>query len=86
MLKAAMKSTHETQNLSPEDTDVLGSPEESASSDQEPDAEVSFHPSLVPCTHPVSQVLPNIYMPYIEGPKCIGLLMMDYITTFSNGD
>ena len=48
MPKAAEKSTCETQNLSPEDTDVPESQEESASSDQEPDAVVSFHPSLVP--------------------------------------
>ena len=69
MPKAAKKSTHETQNLPSEDTDVPESPEESASSDQEPDAEVSFHPSLVPPIHPMPQVLPGMYMPYIEGPK-----------------
>ena len=69
MPKATKKSTCETQNLSPEDTDVPECPEKSASSDQEPDVEVSFHPSLVPLTDPMPQVLPSMYMPYIEGPK-----------------
>ena len=86
MPKAAKKSTQEIQNLPPEDTDVPESQEESTSSDQEPDAEISFHSSLVPPAHPVHQVIPSMCMPYIEGPKWIGLLMMGCITTFSNGD
>ena len=69
MPKATKKSAHETQNLPSEDSDVPESQEESTSSDQEPDAEISFHPSLVPPKHPVHQVMPSMYMPYIEGPK-----------------
>ena len=69
MPKAAKKSVHETQNLPHEDTDVPESQEESASSDQEPDAEVSFHPSVVPPVHPNHQVIPSMFMPYIEGSK-----------------
>ena len=53
MPKAVEKSASETQNLPPEDTDVPESQGESASSDLEQDAEVSFHPSLVPPAHPV---------------------------------
>ena len=86
MPKAAKKSTSETQNMPPEDTDVPKSPEESASSDQEPDAEVSFHPSLVPPTHPMPQVLPSIKCLTLKAQKWIGLLMMGYITAFSSGD
>ena len=48
MPKAAKKSVHETQNLHHEDTDVPESQKGTTSSDQEPDAEVSFHLSLVP--------------------------------------
>ena len=36
--------------------------EESSSSDQEQDPEVFFQPSQ-------AQILPNMLMPYIEGPK-----------------
>ena len=36
--------------------------EESSSSDQEQDQEVFLQPSQV-------QVVPNMFMPYIEGPK-----------------
>ena len=37
--------------------------------DQEPDVKVSFYPSLVPPAHPVHQVIPSMYMPYVEGPR-----------------
>ena len=69
MPKAAKESVCETQILPHEDSDVPESQEKSTSSDQEPDAEVSFHPSLVPPVHPKHQVIPSMYMPYIEGPK-----------------
>ena len=49
--------------------DAPESQEESTSSDLEQDAEFSFHPSLMPPAHPVHQVIPSIYMPYIEGPR-----------------
>ena len=69
MPKAATKSNHETQNLPPEETDVPESQEESTSSDLEQDAEVSFYPSLVTPAHPVHQVIPSMYMPYIDCPR-----------------
>ena len=69
MPKATKKSAHETQNLSPEDTDVPESQEGSTHSDQEPDAEISFHPAWVPLTHPVHQGMPRMYMPYTEAQK-----------------
>ena len=64
-----MKSAHEIQNLPPEESDVPESQEVSTSSDLEQDAEVSFHPSLAPPAHPVPQVIPSMFMPYIEGPR-----------------
>ena len=69
MPKTAKKSVCETQNLPPQDVDIPESQEESSCSDQETDAEVSFHPPRVPPVHPVHQVIPSMYMPYIEGPK-----------------
>ena len=44
MPKAAKKSAHEIQTLPPEESDVPDTQEESASSDLEQDAEISFHP------------------------------------------
>ena len=50
-----------------EKSEVPSSPKDTASSDQEidqePDPEVSFHPSRA------QQAIPNMFMPYIEGPK-----------------
>ena len=71
MPEAAMKSMYETQYLPTEETDVPESQEKSASSDLEQDAEVSFHPSLVLPAHPVHQVIPSMYMPYIEAQELI---------------
>ena len=51
----------------PEESDVPEGPNESASSDLE--QEVSFHSSLAHPAHPVQQVIPSMFMPYIEGPK-----------------
>ena len=54
-------------NLSQEESEVPSSPEDIASSDQEineePDQEVSFHPSKA------QQAIPDMFMPYIEGPN-----------------
>ena len=50
-----------------EESEVPSSPEDTASSDQEidqePDPEVSFHPSKA------QQAIPNMLMPYIEDLK-----------------
>ena len=86
MPKAAKKSLQGTQNLPSEDVEIPESQEDSTSSDQETEAEVSFHLYRVPPAHPVHQVIPSMCMPYSEGPKWIGLLMMGYTTTSSNGD
>ena len=50
-------------NLSQDETKVPSSHEDVSSSRQEPDQEVSFHPFRA------QQVIPNMFMPYIEGPK-----------------
>ena len=86
MPKAAKKSVCETQNLPHENTDIQVSQEDNATSDQEPDAEVSFHPSLVSSVYPRHHVIPSMYMPYIEAQKWIGLIMMGYTTASLNGD
>ena len=70
----------------PEDSDVPESQEESESSDQEPDAEISFHPSLVPPTHPVHQMILSMYIPYIEGPKMDWTVNDGLYHPFLNGD
>ena len=51
--------------LSAEEADIPSQQDETTSSEQESDAEVSFHTFQ----HQVQpQVLPNMFMPYIEGP------------------
>ena len=60
MLKATKKSVHECTPLPSEDPEVLDSQEESISSDQEQDEEVSFHPSLAYPAHLVPQVVPSM--------------------------
>ena len=67
--KATQKSVHENIILPPEDSEVPDSQEESVSLDQEQDEEVSFHPSLTYPAHPMPQVIPSMYMPYVEGPR-----------------
>ena len=47
-------------------TEFPSSSEESASPGQEQDPEISFHSSLA---QPAPQVIPNMFMPYIESPK-----------------
>ena len=67
MLKVTQKSTHDSNNLFQEESEVPSSPEETTSSDQEidqePDPEVSFHPSRA------QQAIPNMFMLYIAGPE-----------------
>ena len=67
MHKATHKSVHEKHTLLQEESEVPSSPEEMARSDQEidqePDPEVSFHPSMA------QQAISNMIMLYIEGPK-----------------
>ena len=71
MPKATQKSALEKHNLLQEESEVSSRPVETASSDQEidqeidqePDPDVSFHPSMA------QKAIPNMFMPYIEGPK-----------------
>ena len=67
MPKAIQKSACEKYNLLQEVSEVPSSPEETANSDQEidqePDPEVSFHPSRA------QQAIPNMFMPCTEDPK-----------------
>ena len=53
-------STHGNNNLSQDETEVPRSQEDVSSSDQEPDPEVSFHPSGA------QLVIPNMFTPHIE--------------------
>ena len=50
-------------NLSQDETEVASRQEDVSNSDQEPDPYIFFHPSRA------EQVIPNMFMPYIKGPK-----------------
>ena len=63
MPRTTKNSVHGDSNLAQEETEVLSSHEEAPSSDQELDPEVSFHLSMK------QQAIPNMFIPYIEGPK-----------------
>ena len=55
-----------TSTIPDQELDVPSSHEESASSDHESENELSSHPSR---SQAPTQVLQNMFMPYIEGPK-----------------
>ena len=79
MPKATQKSACEKHNLSNEESEVPSGPEETSSDqqvDQEPDPEVSFHPSRA------QQAIPSMLMPYIEDPKMDWKSMMVSTTDF----
>ena len=59
----AVKKSSEQSVPSSEVSENAATQAESSNSDQDPDPEVSFHPAV----HPPST--PNMFMPYIEGPK-----------------
>ena len=63
MPRTTTNSACGNNNLSQDETKVPSSQKDISSSDQEPDPEVSFHPSRA------QQIIPNMFMPYIEGPK-----------------
>ena len=63
MPRTAKNSAHGNNNLSQDETEVPSSQEDISSSDEEPDPEISFYPSRA------QQVIPNMLMLYIEGPK-----------------
>ena len=77
MSKATKHSQHEQHTIEyvlPEET----SEQQETSSDQEQDVEqeVTISPP---------QAVPSMFMPYIEGPKWTGLLMIIYTTGSWNG-
>ena len=65
MPRITKNSACRDKNLSQDETEVASSQEDISSSDQELDPEISFHPSRA------EQVIPNMFMPYIEGPKMV---------------
>ena len=66
MLKLKSLAKAHTSTIPNQEINVPRSHEESTSSDQESENEVSFHPSRSQAPNPVIQ---NIFMPYIEGPR-----------------
>ena len=63
MPRTTKNFAHGNNNLSPEETEVPIRQEDIPSLDHETDPEFSFHPSKA------QQAIPNMFMPYIEGPK-----------------
>ena len=66
MPKVKSSAKEHTSTIPDQEVDVTSSHEESASSDHESENEVSFHPSK---SQAPTQVLQNMFMPYIEGPR-----------------
>ena len=66
MAKVKSSAKEDTSTIPDQEVDVPSSHEESASSDHESENEVSFHPSK---SHDPTQILQNMFMPYIEGPR-----------------
>ena len=65
MPKSKKSATGNPATLPSEETDVPSQPEESTSSEPKSDVEISFHR---PRPQAVPQIIPNVFMPYIEGP------------------
>ena len=63
MPKATKSSAQEATSVPTHEELIPSSQDEHSSSDQEPDPEITFHPSR----HP--QPVPSMFMPYIEGPR-----------------
>ena len=60
----ATKSSSQEATLEPLHEEMTtNSQDEHSSSEQEPDSEITVHPSRQP------QPVPSMFMPYIEGPK-----------------
>ena len=65
MPKSKNSARKQPSTLSAEEAEIPSQQDETTSSEQESDAEVSFH-TFRHQAQP--QVLPNMFMPYIEGP------------------
>ena len=74
MPKSKKSATRKPTTLPSEEADLPSQPEQSKSSEPESDVEVSFHR---PQSQAVPQIIPNMFMTYIEGP------CMDW--TFNDG-
>ena len=66
MPKMRSSAKEHTSPISEQEVKVPSSHEESASSDEESENEISFHPSK---SQAPTQRLQNMFMPYIEGPR-----------------
>ena len=66
MPKVKNSAKEYTSPIPEQEVEVPSSYEESASSDQESEIEISFHPSKSQAS---TQVLQNMFMLYIEGPR-----------------
>ena len=66
MPKVKSSGKAHTSPMPDQERDVLSSHEENASSGNESENEISFHPSRPQAPNPVMQ---NMFKPYIEGPK-----------------
>ena len=65
MHKSKNSAKAQPSTLSAEEEQIPNQTEESASSDQESEAQVSFHTFR---TQTPPQFPPNMFMPYVEGP------------------
>ena len=65
MPKSKNSAKAQTSTLPAEEVEIPNQTEESVSSDQESEAEVSFHTFRLQAP---PQFPPNMFMPYIEGP------------------
>ena len=73
MPKSKNSAKAQPSALHAEEAEIQNHPDKSASSDQESDAEVSFHTIYLQAP---PQFPPTMYMPYIEGP-CIDWTVND---------
>ena len=65
MPKSKNSAKAQPSTLSAEEVEIPNQQEESTNSDQESDADVSFHTNKLQA---LPQFPPNMFMPYIEGP------------------
>ena len=76
MPKATNTPAQGANQVPPPEELIQSSQEDLSTSNQESDQEVSFQ------HHRQIQPVPSMFMPYIIGPKWIGLIMMGFIINF----
>ena len=79
MPKSKNSAKAQPSTLPAEEAEIPNQQEGSASSDQESDADESFHTIR---QHAPPHFPPNMFMPYIEGPHLTGLSMIVYTIGF----